>query len=84
MKFIHTLVIAASALALAPAASAASLNDCNQMSKEVSEALTNAPSGNAASQARSEAKSGQLFCATGMYAQGVARYTKALQLLGKA
>jgi hypothetical protein len=84
MKFISTFVIAAAALALAPVASAASLTDCVQVGKQVSQALSSAEPGSSTSQARTEANSGRLFCATGMYAQGVARYTKALQLLGKA
>ena len=83
MKFVTKAALAAvcAAFVLAPA-SAAGLNDCNQLSKQVAEAISAAqPGTNAVSQARNEAKSGQLFCATGMFAQGVARYTKALQLL---
>ena len=83
MNFVTKAALAAvcAAFVLAPA-SAAGLNDCVQMGKQVAEALNAAqPGTNAVSQARSEAKSGQLFCATGMYAQGVARYTRALQLL---
>ena len=84
MKFVTTAAIAAvcAAFAMAPA-SATSLSDCQSMSKQVSEALSAAQTGNMAA-ARNEASKGQLYCATGQYALGVARYTKALQLLGKA
>jgi len=86
MKFVTTAAIAAlcAAFVLAPA-SAAGLTDCVSMSKQVSEALSAAqPNANNLAQARTEANSGRSYCAMGMYAQGVARYTKALQLLGKA
>jgi len=82
MKLIGMCVIAA--LALASAASAASVSDCVQFSKQVSQALAEAQPGDTTSQARTEANSGRSFCASGMYEQGVARYTKALQLLGKS
>ena len=38
----------------------------------------------AASAARAHLLAGRSYCASGLYAQGVARYSKALQLLGKA
>jgi hypothetical protein len=86
MKFITKAALAAvcAAFVLAPAANASGLNDCIQLSKQVAEALNSAPSNSNFAQARNEARNGQTYCATGMYAQGVARYTKALQLLGKA
>ena len=84
MKFISTLVIAAAALAWAPTASAADISDCIRMSKQVSQALDAAKPNDATSEARDAARAGRMFCSDGMYAQGVARYTKALQLLGKA
>lgn len=84
MKFVTKAALAAvcAAFVLVPA-SAAGLNDCVQMSKQVTEALNTAPATSNLSAARNEVHSAKLFCATGMYAQGVARYTKALQLLGK-
>jgi len=84
MKFTSTLAVAVAALVLAPTAGAASQNDCVQMGKEVAQALNAAPAGTNMAEARNDAAQGQLFCATGMYAQGVARYAKALELLGKS
>jgi len=85
MKFVTMAAVAAvcAAFALAPAG-ATSVNDCVSMGKQVSEALSAAQAGSNMAAARNEAAKGQLFCATGQYAQGVARYTRALQLLGKA
>ncbi len=86
MKFVTKAALAAvcAAFVLAPAASASGLNDCIQLGKQVNEALSSAQAGSNAAAARNEARVAQTYCATGMYAQGVARYTKALQLLGKS
>ena len=85
MKFVHRAAIAAvfTALALAPAASASGLADCINMGKQVAEALSTAQPGQPADAARNNANAARSYCASGMYAQGVARYSKALQLLGK-
>jgi len=82
MKF-ALIAAAAAAMLLAPAASAAGLSSCIQMSKQTAEALASAQPGRATDEARSLANAARTFCATSQYAQGVARYTKALQLLGK-
>jgi hypothetical protein len=86
MKFVHQAAIAAmfTAFALAPAASAAGLGDCIAMGKQATEALNTAQPGLSTDAARTQANAGRNFCAMGMYAQGVARYSKAMQLLGKA
>jgi hypothetical protein len=54
------------------------------MGKQVTEALTTAQPGQPADAARANANAGRAYCASGLYALGVARYSKALQLLGKA
>jgi len=71
-------------LAFAPIASASGLSDCIHLGKQVSSAIESAQPGKATDDARQEAIAGRSFCATSMYAQGVARYNKALQLLGKS
>lgn len=82
MKF--TLIAAAvAAILMAPVASAAGLSDCIQLSKKTAEALAAAQPGENTDAARQHAQAARSFCATSQYAQGVARYTKALQLLGK-
>ena len=85
MKFVFALV-ALSTLAFVPAANAADarLTDCVQLSKQVSVALEAAQPGNSTAAARQQASVGRTFCGSQMYAQGVAHYTKALQLLGKS
>jgi hypothetical protein len=85
MKFVFALV-ALSTLAFVPAANAADahLTDCVQLSKQVSAALEAAQPGNSTDAARQQASAGRSFCGSQMYVQGVAHYTKALQLLGKA
>ena len=84
MKFAFALV-ALTTLAFAPAANAADarLTDCVQLSKQVSAALEAAQPGTSTDQARQQANIGRSYCGTQMYSQGVAHYTKALQLLGK-
>lgn len=84
MKFAFALV-ALTTLAFVPAANAADarLTDCVQLAKQVSVALDTAQPGTSTDAARQQATAGRAFCASQMYAQGVARYTKALQLLGK-
>jgi len=86
MKFASLAAAAAvcAAFVLAPAANASGLNDCIQMGKQANEALNAAQPGQAADAARAQITAGRTFCASGMYVQGVARYTKALQLLGKS
>jgi hypothetical protein len=83
MKFANSLAIAAvcAAFALAPSASAAGLIDCIQMGKQVTVALTSAQPSQSTDAARVQADAARNYCVTGMYAQGIARYTKALQLL---
>jgi hypothetical protein len=82
MKFAMIAAVCA-AIALAPAASASGLSDCVQMSKKAAEALNTAQPGTTTEAARVQVQAGQSFCASSMYAQGVARYSRALQLLGK-
>jgi len=86
MKFANSLAIAAvcAAFALAPSANAARLSDCTQMDRQVKAALTTAQPGQSVDAARAEASAGHNYCTIGLYADGIARYTKALQLLGKA
>ncbi len=85
MKFATRAAIAAvcAALALAPAASASGLNECIQMNKKVTEALNTAHPSDSTEAAKAQIVAGRSYCASSMYAQGVARYAKALQLLGK-
>ncbi len=83
MKFV-TIAAVCAALALAPAAYASGLSDCVQMSKKATEALNTAQPGGNTDAAKAEAQAARSYCASQMYAQGVARYTKALQLLGKS
>lgn len=82
MKF--TLIAAAAvAILVAPAASASGLSDCIQLSKKTAEALAAAQPSENTQAARENAQAARSFCATSQYAQGVARYTKALELLAK-
>lgn len=84
MKTFHwaaALVIAT--LAIAPAAQAAGLSECISMAKQVSAALESAQPGNNTAAAKDQAAAGRSFCASQMYTQGVAHYSRALQLLGK-
>jgi hypothetical protein len=71
-------------MAVAPAASAANLTDCVKMAKEVAAAIQSAQPGDTTEQARSAQNAGRMYCSSSMYTQGVAAYSKALQLLGKA
>jgi hypothetical protein len=86
MKFATRAAIAAvcAAFALAPAASAGGLAECIQMSKKAAEALNTAQPNDTTEAARVQATAGRSYCASSLYAQGVARYAKALQLLGKS
>ena len=86
MKLANRVAIAAvcAAFVMAPAASAAGLSDCVIMGKQVTEALNSAQPGQSTDAARAHLLAGRSYCASGLYAQGVARYSKALQLLGKA
>lgn len=86
MKFVTwTAALTIATLALAPVANAGSarMTDCIKMAKEVSAALDAAQPGKETDQARDHAAAGRSYCAAQMYAQGVANYSKALQLLGK-
>ncbi len=85
MKLVNwTAALTVAAFALAPVASAdARLVDCISMAKQVSAALDTAQPGNKTDEARDQAAAGRSYCASQMYAQGVAHYSKALQLLGK-
>lgn len=85
MKFVTRAMLAATcaAFVLAPAASAAGLSDCIQLGKKTAEALAVAQTNDTTEAARAHAQAGRSYCASSQYAQGVARYTKALQLLGK-
>lgn len=82
MKFV-TIAVVCAAFALVPAANAAGLNDCVQMGKKASEALTAAQPSDSTDAAKAQVNAGRSYCASAMYAQGVAHYSKALQLLGK-
>jgi len=83
---------AASALALcvalgfATAANAADAKatDCNHMAKQVSTAFDSAKPGDTVENARAEERMARQYCASTRYAQGVAHYEKALELLGKS
>jgi hypothetical protein len=80
----HTLIITAcAAIALATAANAAGPSDCVKLSKQTADAIATSQSGRAQDQARSLASVASTYCATSMYAQGVARYNQALQILAK-
>jgi hypothetical protein len=88
MKFAQwtaCLALTAATLALTPVANAADarISDFIAMGKQVSAALESAQPSPATDQARAQANAGRAFCASSMYAHGVARYSKALQLLGK-
>ncbi|MDE2183397.1 MAG: hypothetical protein KGJ78_10295 [Alphaproteobacteria bacterium] len=78
------IAIVSASFALAPAANAAGISDCVHLAKQVSEAISVAQPGKATDDARAEASAARSFCAAAMYTQGVARYSKALQLLGKS
>lgn len=87
MKLLNlTAALAITALAIAPAAFAADarLADCVNLGKQTSAALESAQPGSNTDAAKAEAKAGRSYCASSMYTQGVAHYSKALQLLGKA
>lgn len=85
MKSVAFAAVAAvcASLAFAPAANAAGISDCVHMAKQVAEALNNAQPGKATDDARAQASAGRSYCASSMYTQGVASYSKALQLLSK-
>jgi len=61
----------------------ARLSDCHQMASQVAAAMSTAHPGQATDAAQQEAKTGQGYCALALYAQGVAHYAKALQILGQ-
>lgn len=87
MKLAHlTAALTLAAIAIVPAANAADakLSDCVALGKQVAAALASAQPGDTTDQARSQEVAGRSYCSSSMYAQGVAHYTKALQLLGKA
>jgi hypothetical protein len=80
-----TAVLTVATLALAPVAHAADarLADCISMAKQVSAALDSAQTSTTTDEAKTQAAAGRSYCASQMYAQGVAHYSRALQLLGK-
>lgn len=82
MKFV-TIAAVCAAFLMAPAANAAGLTDCIQMGKKATEALTSAQPNDTTDAAKAQVLAGRSYCASSMYAQGVARYARALQLLGK-
>lgn len=82
MKYV-TIAAVCAAFLMAPAASAAGLNDCIQMGKKATEALTAAQPSETTEAAKVQVLAGRSYCASSMFAQGVARYTRALQILGK-
>lgn len=82
MKFV-TIAAVCAAFLMAPAASAAGLSDCIQMNKKATEALTTAQPSDTTDAAKAQVIAGRSYCASSMYVQGVARYARALQLLGK-
>jgi hypothetical protein len=53
------------------------------MGKKAQEALTLAQPSDATEAAKAQVVAGRSYCASSMYAQGIARYSRALQLLGK-
>ena len=83
MKSALVASLAIAMLAFAPAANAAGISDCVHMAKQVADAISTAQPGQATNDARDQASAGRSFCASQMYAQGVAHYTQALKLLGK-
>jgi hypothetical protein len=89
MTFVKRAAFAAIAavcasLAFAPMANAADakIGDCVRMANQVSSAIAAAQPGQTTNEARALERAGRAFCAVSMYAQGVARYSKALELLG--
>jgi hypothetical protein len=67
----------------APIANAADANvsDCIHMAKQVKTALESAQPGSKTDVARNELRFGRDYCANSMFVQGVAHYSKALELL---
>ena len=70
-------------VACAAYAADANLSGCIQMSKQVASAIDAAQPGKAKDDAVARQSAGRGFCAVSMYEKGVARYTKALSLLGQ-
>ncbi len=85
MKLINWTAAVAFAALAATAANAADarLTDCINLGKQATTALAAAQPGSNTDAAKAEVQAGRSYCASQMYARGVARYTKALQLLGK-
>jgi hypothetical protein len=73
-------------LALMPVAHAADarLTDCITMQKQVAAVLDAAQASDTTDQARIQANAARALCASHLYAQGVARYSQALHLLGRS
>jgi len=78
--------VAAATLAFSPIANAADANlaACVRLAHQVSDALNTAQPSPAKDSARADANAARAYCAIAMYTQGVARYSHALQLLGKS
>lgn len=84
MKTLHwAAALTIATLAVAPMAQAAGLSDCISMAKQVSAALESAQPNPNTDAAKDQASAGRSYCASQMYAQGVAHYSRALQLLGR-
>ena len=80
-----SVAVLAASLTFGSVANAADarLGDCTQLAKQVAEAINTAQPGQATEEALQQAKAGRGYCSLSMYTQGVAHYSKALQLLGK-
>lgn len=86
MKLVNwsaALTFAALIIASGANAADARLSDCIHLGKQAAAAVESAQPGNRTDQAKVEIQAGRTYCASQMYAQGVAHYSKALQLLGK-
>ncbi len=86
MKLINWTAAVAFAALAATAANAADarLADCINLGKQATTALEAAQPGSNTDAAKAEVQAGRSYCASQMFAKGVAHYSKALQLLGKA
>lgn len=86
-SFTSLCAIALAGAVISSAASAqepASMAGCLHMSKQVNSALASNQQSPSYTQARDAQKVGQEFCASGMYARGVASYEQALSELGQS
>jgi hypothetical protein len=79
---IATAAITGLIFASAAYAGDARISDCVHMAKQVATAVDAAQPGKAKDDAVVQQRAGQTYCGFSMYAQGVAHYSKALELLG--